>query len=247
MRMIAGRRLLTHQRQLVHTSLAVTAILVVRFQSTPIAFSVPRMQQPALIEPEQCEEVAFDCWERAHVDENISSDEFAKARTVFGYGSLIFRPGFPYKRMYPACVRGYLRRFWQMSCDHRGTPESPGRVLALLRTQDVSQIAGDGEDVVFGMAFEVDAADWQDVLETLDIRERHGYTRTLTRLYPVSSDGHDELPSCGEAVIYYTYNPECSAAYAGPESVEASAKVIARAVGPSGPNDEYLFSLVEAA
>ena len=142
MRMIAGRRLLTHQRQLVHTSLAVTAILVVRFQSTPIAFSVPRMQQPALIEPEQCEEVAFDCWERAHVDENISSDEFAKARTVFGYGSLIFRPGFPYKRMYPACVRGYLRRFWQMSCDHRGTPESPGHLHSCTSFLSVAQAVG---------------------------------------------------------------------------------------------------------
>lgn len=181
-------------------------------------------------------------WERAHVDENVSADEFAKVRTVFGYGSLIFRPGFPYQRMYPACVRGYLRRFWQMSCDHRGTPEFPGRVLALLRKQDVAQVQSD-EDVVHGMAFEVDAADWEAVLETLDIRERHGYTRTLTKLYPVKGDCDK---ACGEAVIYYTYNPECSAAFAGPESVEATADVIAKAAGPSGPNDEYLFSLVEA-
>ncbi|CAE7324389.1 chac2 [Symbiodinium pilosum] len=202
--------------------------------------------QGSLIEPEQCEEIAYDCWERARVDENITSDQFDKVRTVFGYGSLIFRPGFPYQRMYPACVRGYLRRFWQMSCDHRGTPEFPGRVLALLRTQDVRQVAtADGEDVVHGMAFEVDATDWPSVLDTLDIRERHGYTRTLTKLYPTSSD-FGASDSCGEAVIYYTYDPECSAAYAGPEDVEATAEVIARAAGPSGPNDEYLFSLVEA-
>ncbi|CAE7930780.1 unnamed protein product [Symbiodinium necroappetens] len=74
------------------------------------------------------------------------------------------------------------------------------------------------------------------------IPDRHGYTRTLTKLYPVKGDCDK---ACGEAVIYYTYNPECSAAFAGPESVEATADVIANAAGPSGPNDEYLFSLVE--
>ena len=36
---------------------------------------------------------------------------------------------------------------------------------------------------------------------------------------------------------------ECSAAYAGPESVEATANVIAKAAGPSGPNDEPPGSL----
>ena len=110
----------------VHAAIAVTAITALaRLQTSSFAYPVPRMQG-SLIEPEQCEEIAYDCWERARVDENITSDQFDKVRTVFGYGSLIFRPGFPYQRMYPACVRGYLRRFWQMSCDHRGTPEFPG-------------------------------------------------------------------------------------------------------------------------
>ena len=133
MPLVAGRRLHKAGR-LLHAAIAVTAITgLARSRSSPFAYPVPRMQQDAVIEPEQCEEIAYDCWERARVDENVTRDEFAKVRTVFGYGSLIFNPGFPYQRMYPACVRGYLRRFWQMSCDHRGTPEFPGAAFLEVR------------------------------------------------------------------------------------------------------------------
>ena len=180
----------------------------------------------------------FDCWEKARLDPKIDASRFAEVRTVFGYGSLIFRPGFPYRRKFPARVRGYLRRFWQRSCDHRGTPDFPGRVMALLRAEDVDV---DGEGEVCGMAFEVEASDWPEVLAALDIRERHGYTRTLTTLH--SLEGPGEL---GEAVVYYVHEPQQSAAYTGPEALDATAAVIAAAKGPSGPNDEYLFSLLEA-
>eukprot|EP00439_Symbiodinium_sp_Y106_P021160 s6857_g2.t1 len=91
--------------QFLQTAIAVTALsgLARLWKSPSFASSVPRMQRAAaVIEPEQCEEIDYDMWERAHVDENVSADEFAKVRTVFGYGSLIFRPGFPYQRMYPA-------------------------------------------------------------------------------------------------------------------------------------------------
>ena len=77
-------------------------------------------------------------------------------------------------------MRGFLRRFWQRSCDHRGTPEAPGRVLALLRCSDVTDVdPSDRSDVVTRMAYEVEMEDWPAVLEALDIRERHGYTRSL--------------------------------------------------------------------
>ena len=43
-------------------------------------------------------ESPYDCWERARVDPVVLPEQFAQVRTVFGYGSLIFRPGFQYKR-----------------------------------------------------------------------------------------------------------------------------------------------------
>jgi cation transport regulator ChaC len=50
---------------------------------------------------------------------------------VFGYGSLVYRPGFEYARRVEGFIRGYRRVFHQGSTDHRGTPEFPGRTVTL--------------------------------------------------------------------------------------------------------------------
>lgn len=42
---------------------------------------------------------------------------------VFGYGSLIWNPGFAYQQQHRAVVHGYSRRFYQGNCTFRGTPE----------------------------------------------------------------------------------------------------------------------------
>lgn len=51
---------------------------------------------------------------------------------LFGYGSLIWRPEFPYVERRPATVHGWHRALKMWSRVNRGTPECPGLVFAML-------------------------------------------------------------------------------------------------------------------
>ena len=68
---------------------------------------------------------------------------------VFGYGSLIWDPGFPVAERRIATLKGWHRSFCMRSIHHRGTVEKPGLVLALDRAEGAS---------CTGVAFRVAAA-----------------------------------------------------------------------------------------
>jgi len=207
---------------------------VARRYSSPISSPSQRVRTPLRLPALHSGEndAGVSLWERARVDPAADFGQDCPVRSVWGYGSLVFKPGFPHLRAYPACVRGFIRRFWQLSSDHRGTVEAPGRVVTLVRSDD--------EKAVWGVAYDVADEHWDDVLELLDIRERHGYVRTVADLF---TEAHG---AAGRAVVYHAHEPQSSTAFTGPEDVAVTAEVIATSRGPSGRNDEYLFSLKES-
>ena len=82
---------------------------------------------------------------------------------IFGYGSLIWRPDFAYVARRPACLRGWMRRFWQASPDHRGVPAAPGRVVTLRRRPG---------GACWGMAYRLEGDAGERVLAQLPIEAR---------------------------------------------------------------------------
>jgi len=143
---------------------------------------------------------------------------------LFGYGSLIYLVDFPYLESRPASIRGWSRRFWQGSHDHRGTEENPGRVVTLIEEQGA---------VCGGLAFLVEAP----VFRQLDVREKNGYLRVSTEM--TFNDGSHATG------LTYIATPE-NEAYLGAASEYEIARHICGAAGPSGPNDEYLLSLAQS-
>ena len=79
---------------------------------------------------------------------------------VFGYGSLIWHPGFPHIEVRPGLLRGYHRRFCIYSHRYRGTPERPGLVLGLDRGGSCR-----------GLVFRVPAAEGELAMDYLYERE----------------------------------------------------------------------------
>lgn len=149
---------------------------------------------------------------------------------IFGYGSLIWRPGFEFEEAKTACLDGWERSFSQGSPDHRGTPEAPGRVVTLRQRPGAS---------CWGRAFRlrVDAA--QEILRRLDRREQGGYERL-----GITVRGLGQEVGSFEAITYVA--PPGNPHDLGLGSLGSMIEQIDRAHGPSGPNREYILRLHEA-
>jgi len=149
---------------------------------------------------------------------------------VFGYGSLVWRPAFPFLERRPGYIQGWARRFWQGSTDHRGVPEAPGRVVTLIPAP---------QHRCWGVAYRVASDAWDQVIENLDHRERGGFDR---KRVTVEFRGSDQ--AAVEALVYVA--TERNPNYLGPAADSEIAAQIRNANGPSGPNAEYALELAAA-
>lgn len=149
---------------------------------------------------------------------------------VFGYGSLMWRPGFDHLERRLARLDGYRRAFRLRSVRYRGTPERPGLVLGL---------DWDPNAACTGMAFRVCPTRGEDVRTYL--AERELVTRSYFEvLYPVALLGPREERVDAICYILDRTHPQ----YAGALGLDEQARIIAEAVGPAGANCDYLHNTV---
>ena len=143
-------------------------------------------------------------------------------RWVFGYGSLIWNPGFAFIRSEKALLRGAHRSLSVYSHRHRGTPDRPGLVFGLSRGGSCR-----------GVAFEVAAPNWQDVFDYLQEREQdRGVYRQAWRKV-VLADG------TAVSALAYLVN-EDHPQFAGRLDLAEQIRLVRAGTGESGHNTEYV-------
>lgn len=147
---------------------------------------------------------------------------------VFGYGSLIWDPGFPVAESRVGRVAGWHRSFCMRSIHHRGTVEAPGLVLALDAAPGAS---------CTGLALRVRPGVEDETLAALRARELVS-SAYLERHLTVRTDAGPV------AALAYVIDPG-HAQYCGGLPLEEQARIIASAAGGRGANRDYLLATVE--
>jgi glutathione-specific gamma-glutamylcyclotransferase len=145
---------------------------------------------------------------------------------VFGYGSLIWRPGFAHTETHRARLFGFRRALCVYSWIHRGTEERPGLVLGL-----------DHGGSCIGLAFRVPGELRDEVVAYL--RERELVTNVYQeRMLSVRLDSGETVPALSYVV------DRSHRQYAGSLHEAEAAAVVSGAVGQSGANEEYVTNTV---
>lgn len=145
---------------------------------------------------------------------------------VFGYGSLMWDPGFRPAETVKARLSGYARTFCLRSTRYRGTEEIPGLVLGLDAERGAE---------CRGLALRIAEPQYDEVMTYL--RERELDTGAYHEaILPVALEDGRKV----EAVAYVMRRDHWQ--YAGGLDPREQAEIIARAAGGRGPNAEYLFN-----
>ena len=149
---------------------------------------------------------------------------------VFGYGSLMWRPGFAYVERVSARLVGLHRALCVYSFVHRGTPERPGLVLGL-----------DRGGMCRGIAYRVAAAARLATIDYLRAREQVTtvYLETMRQI-----ELEDRERRRVRALCYIVDRSHVQ--YAGRLSLAESLHHIRQGHGKSGPNRDYVLETVSA-
>ena len=145
---------------------------------------------------------------------------------VFGYGSLIWDPGFEFEASELAEIKNYKRSFSMWSIHHRGTIDKPGLVLALEKAPNKN---------CKGIAFKISSKHSLQVLRYLRDRElvSSAYEEIEVEIELARSK---RLVKAITFVINNDHDQYCQL------TLDEQARVIAEAEGGRGRNDEYLFN-----
>lgn len=157
-------------------------------------------------------------------------DHAAEDLWVFGYGSLIWRPGFEFAERVPAHILGMHRSLCIYSFDHRGTPERPGLVLGL-----------DFGGACRGIAYRVAAKQRPTTLKYL--RDREQTTAVYRELvHGIALDGKPERRVDALCYAVDRGHPQ----YAGRLTHDRQLQIVRQAHGRSGNNRDYVLETAKA-
>lgn len=149
---------------------------------------------------------------------------------VFGYGSLMWRPGFDFIEQVPARLIGEHRALCVYSFDHRGTPEKPGLVLGL-----------DRGGACRGIAFRVAAGAREATIAYLRAREQttHVYREVMRSVWL-----ENEARLRVSAMAYVVDRGHVQ--YAGRLTLTEQVRYVRQGHGRSGNNRDYVLSTVRS-
>lgn len=145
---------------------------------------------------------------------------------IFGYGSLMWHPGFSYQDLQHARLFGYHRRLCIYSYYYRGTPEHPGLVMGLNPGGSCR-----------GMAFHIPKNEARKTYDYLIEREQRNSAYKEKNLHLHLGDGRKV---CSLVFVADCAHPQ----YAGALSLADTTKIVSAAKGQTGSNQDYVFNTV---